>query len=111
MVAFSTKTVHDIYITPSWKQVSMEHQQFLVLHFGVSKQHTDISANNRTIDCLYRQKQNIYKEQHGSQHNRWRKLENIQKAIIHSGCKAVYPYMAAYESIWEDTVAHVDVVI
>jgi len=25
--------------------------------------------------------------------------------------KAVYPYMAAYESIWEDTVVHVDVVI
>ena len=28
-----------------------------------------------------------------------------------SKCKAVYPYMPAYESIWEDTVAHVDVVI
>ena len=26
-------------------------------------------------------------------------------------CKAVYPYMAAYVSIWKDTVAHVDVVI
>jgi len=25
--------------------------------------------------------------------------------------KAVYPYMAAYVSIWKDTVAHVDVVI
>jgi len=24
--------------------------------------------------------------------------------------KAVYPYMAAYGSIWEDTVAHVGVV-
>jgi len=26
-------------------------------------------------------------------------------------CKAVYLYMAAYESIREDTVAHVDMVI
>jgi len=46
----------------------------------------------------------------GHKKHLWAKLR--AKIKVGDGfCKAVYPYMAAYESIWEDTVAHMDVVI
>jgi len=38
------------------------------------------------------------------------RLENKDQQFV-AQCEAVHPYMAAYVSIWKDTVAHVDVVI
>ena len=60
MAAFSTETVHDIFVTPSCKWVSTERQQFVIMCIGQSSHCPDIWAHIGTIDPLYRQNP-IYK--------------------------------------------------
>ena len=56
--AFSTDTLHDIYITSSWRLASPERLQYLVLHIWWSSLCADSWAQNNTIYSLYRQKYN-----------------------------------------------------
>jgi len=84
MVALWTETVHDIFVTPAQTSALMERQQFWVLHIGYSRHRTDTWVQKRTIDRCYRQKYNKLQRKHEFQHNRYRKLQNMQHKII--GC-------------------------
>jgi len=88
MVALSFEIVHDTYVTQSWKWMSTECQQYLVLHIGYSRHYADQWAHNRTIYCLYSQ---------NTMHNR----RNTDSKIINlADCKTCKKRLLAVEYLF-----------
>ena len=81
MEAFSTKTVHDILVTPSWSWMSMERQHFLVWYIGWSRHCTDIWALNWTTDRLSTPKSDSQNEKHQYHNNWYCNLQRIETVI------------------------------